>query len=29
MVAASERTSVRYMVSQSRRYDARLWAYVA
>ena len=27
MVAASERTGVRYMVSQSRRYDARLWAY--
>lgn len=27
MVAAAERTGVRYMVSQSRRYDARLWAY--
>lgn len=27
MVAVAERTGVRYMVSQSRRYDARLWAY--
>lgn len=27
MVATAERTGVRYMVSQSRRYDARLWAY--
>ncbi|MBM4414639.1 MAG: Gfo/Idh/MocA family oxidoreductase, partial [Chloroflexi bacterium] len=27
MVETAERTGVRYMVSQSRRYDARLWAY--
>lgn len=27
MVAAANRTGVRYMVSQSRRYDSRLWAY--
>lgn len=27
MVATADQSGVRYMVSQSRRYDARLWAY--